>query len=94
MVEEIRRIVEESGITGVDDSSWVEQKEWRARRQELEIKVGNEHLAFTHAEICSLGDVEKSADPEGLRRFYCLAQDLKRLVLSLISLHFKVKPIP
>lgn len=93
VVEEIRRIVEESKISSVDDSSWV-KPEWKARRQELEIKIGNEHLAFTHAEIGSLLDVQKSADPEGLRRFYYLAQDLKRLVLSLISLHFKVRPIP
>lgn len=31
-----------------------------------------------------------SADPEGLRVFYYLVQDLKALVFSLISLHFKV----
>ena len=93
VVEEIRRIVEDSQITSVDDSSWVEP-DWKSRRQELEIKIGNEHLAFTHAEIGSLLDVDKSADPEGLRHFYYLARDLKRLVLSLISLHFKVKPIP
>lgn len=32
-------------------------------------------------------------DPEGLRVFYYLVQDLKCLVFSLISLHFKIKPI-
>lgn len=35
----------------------------------------------------------ESADPEGLRVFYYLVQDLKALVFSLISLHFKVCPI-
>ena len=35
-------------------------------------------------------DVTESADPEGLRVFYYLVQDLKALVFSLISLHFKV----
>lgn len=35
-------------------------------------------------------DVTESADPEGLRVFYYLVQDLKTLVFSLISLHFKV----
>jgi hypothetical protein len=34
--------------------------------------------------------VTESADPEGLRVFYYLVQDLKALVFSLISLHFKV----
>ncbi len=32
-------------------------------------------------------------DPEGLRAFYYLVQDLKCFVLSLISLHFKINPI-
>lgn len=32
-------------------------------------------------------------DPEGLRVFYYLVQDLKCLVFSLIGLHFKIKPI-
>jgi len=41
------------------------------------------------AKIGSLVDVTDSADPEGLRVFYYLVQDLKALVFSLISLHFK-----
>ena len=93
VVEEIRRIVDESQITSVDDSNWKEPDR-ACRRQELEIKIGNEHLAFTCAEIGSLLDVQKSSDPEGLKLFYYLAQDLKCLVFSLISLHFKIKPIP
>jgi len=42
------------------------------------------------AKIGSLVDVTESEDPEGLRVFYYLVQDLKALVFSLISLHFKV----
>ncbi len=42
------------------------------------------------AKIGSMVDVTESADPEGLRVFYYLIQDLKALVFSLISLHFKV----
>lgn len=42
------------------------------------------------AKIGSLVDVTESADPEGLRVFYYLVQDLKALVFSLIALHFKV----
>ena len=43
------------------------------------------------AKIGSLLDVQGSKDPEGLRTFYFLIQDLKCLVFSLISLHFKVR---
>ena len=45
---------------------------------------------FQTAKIGSLADVTDSEDPEGLRVFYYLVQDLKALVFSLISLHFKV----
>jgi protein mago nashi len=94
VVEEIRRIVLDSRITSVDDSTWERMKDRSTRRQELEIKIGNEHLAFTCPEILSLIDVQKSSDPEGLKLFYYLVQDLKCLIFSLITLHFKIKPIP
>lgn len=40
--------------------------------------------------IGSLVDVQNSKDPDGLRILYYLVQDVKCLVLSLISMHFKV----
>jgi protein mago nashi len=92
VVEEIRRMVLESRIESVDDSTWERMKDRATRRQELEIKIGNEHLAFTCPEILSLLDVEKSPDPQGMKLFYYLAQDVKCLVFSLISLHFKLNP--
>ena len=63
-------------------------------RQELEVISNGEHISFTCAKIGSLLDVQESKDPEGLRCFYYLVQDLKCAVFSLISLHFKIKPIP
>ena len=71
------------------------------------------HRLYTKtAKIGSLLDIPDSEDPEGLRVFYYLVQDLKVIVLhhlsrrpftdrrsfqclifSLISLHFKIKPI-
>lgn len=61
--------------------------------QELEIVIGDEHISFTTSKTGSLLDVNQSKDPEGLRGFYYLVQDLKCLVFSLIGLHFKIKPI-
>jgi len=43
--------------------------------------------------VCSLLSVIVCRDPEGLRTFYYLVQDLKCLVFSLIGLHFKINPI-
>lgn len=91
VVEEVKRIIVESKITQVDDQNWEEPE---TRQQELEIKLGNVHVSFTCAEIGSLADIQKSTDPEGLKTFYYLTQDLKCLVLSLITMHFKVRPIP
>ena len=90
-----------------DDSNW--PKKDIVGKQELEIRIGNDHIAFevsilaknlvyssTHwfytffkktAKIGSLVDIQDSEDPEGLRVFYYLVQDLKVGVLN-ISLGF------
>ena len=93
-----------------DDTKWPQKN--KDGRQELEIRLGNEHISFEvcvspflfsypiltimifqTAKIGSLVDVNESEDPEGLRVFYYLVQDLKALVFSLISLHFKVRAL-
>jgi hypothetical protein len=58
-----------------DDTNW--PKKNIVGKQELEIRVGNDHIAFETAKIGSLVDVQDSEDPEGLRVFYYLVQDLK-----------------
>jgi hypothetical protein len=42
------------------------------------------------AKIGCLLDVQESKDPDGLRAFYYLVQDIKCFVFSLIALHFRV----
>ncbi|CAN6196338.1 unnamed protein product [Urochloa humidicola] len=91
VVREARRIVEQSEVMKEDDRHWPRPN--HIGRQELEIIMDNEHISFTTSKIGSLMDVQKSKDPDGLRMFYYLVQDLKCFVFSLISLHFKIKPI-
>ena len=74
-----------------DDRLWPEPDV--VGKQELELVVGNDHVSFTTSKIGSLLDVAESKDPDGLKIFYYLVQDLKCFVFSLISLHFKIKPI-
>jgi len=74
-----------------DDANWPEAD--RVGCQELEVVYGKEHICFRTTKIGSLMDVQNSSDPEGLKVFYYLVQDLKCLVFSLITLHFKIKPI-
>eukprot|EP01033_Poteriospumella_lacustris_P014371 gene14371-10269_t len=92
VIEEIKRIIRESDVTNSDDSKWPAPD--KDGRQELEVRMDREHISFTSAKIGSLMNVQDSEDPEGYRNFYYLIQDLKCLILSLISLHFKIKPIP
>mmetsp|Transcript_53077 Transcript_53077/g.88126 ORF Transcript_53077/g.88126 Transcript_53077/m.88126 type:complete len:147 (-) Transcript_53077:314-754(-) len=91
VLAELRRIIEESEIVREDDKHWPEPD--RNGRQEFEVVLGNHHISFATAKIGSLLDVQESKDPEGLRIFYYLVQDLKCLVFSLIGLHFRIKPI-
>ncbi|KAJ1620284.1 Mago nashi protein [Pavlovales sp. CCMP2436] len=91
VVQELRRVVAESEITSEDDNQWPTADV--NGRQELEVVVNGEHISFVTTKIGSLLDVQESKDPEGLRVFYYLVQDIKCLVFSLIGLHFRVKPI-
>eukprot|EP00831_Metopus_contortus_P028514 TRINITY_DN23673_c0_g1_i1.p2 TRINITY_DN23673_c0_g1~~TRINITY_DN23673_c0_g1_i1.p2 ORF type:complete len:129 (-),score=35.28 TRINITY_DN23673_c0_g1_i1:85-471(-) len=80
----------ESEIVKEDDKDWPRPNE--VGKQELEIILGKDHVSFVTSKFGSFRDVEESKDPEGLRVFYYLTQDLKCLIISLISLHFRIKP--
>ena len=91
VMKEVKRIVADSQILREDDREWPEGD--KVGSQELEIVCGEDHASFTTAKIGSLLDVQSSKDPEGLRCFYYLVQDLKCMVFSLINLHMKIEPI-
>jgi protein mago nashi len=55
--------------------------------------LGDDHVTLSTTKIGSLLDVQSSKDPEGMRVFYYVVQDLKALVFSLINLHVKLRPI-
>ena len=100
VVNEFKRIIMDAEIlkyyfifliilfTREDDNLW--PKSDKMGKQELEIVLGNDHIAFETSKLGSLVEVDSSKDPEGLKLFYFLLQDLKCLVFSLIGLHFKV----
>lgn len=44
LVAEIKRIIKDSEITKEDDSRWPQKN--KDGRQELEIRMGNEHIQF------------------------------------------------
>ena len=91
VVDDIIRIIEESEIMKQDDSKC--PVPGTGGRQELEIKIGDDHICFVTSKIGSFIDVQESNDPEGMRVLYYLVQDIKCFVFSLITLHFRVKPV-
>ncbi len=90
MIEEIKKIVEDSKIMEQDDSQWPEPND--QGKQELIIEFGQKDKKLRSAKIGSFTEVLRSADPKGMEIFYYLVRDLKCLFLSLIGLHFKIKP--
>lgn len=91
VLEEVKRIIEDSELLKEDDNNWPMPD--RVGRQELEIVMGSEHISFTTTKLGSLLQVQQSQDPEGLRIFYYLVQDLKCFVFSAMSSHFKIQPL-
>lgn len=92
LLHQLAEIVKESEILQEDDKLWPQPD--AVGRQELEIVMDGVHVSFTCSKIGSLNEIGESKDPEGLRVLYYLVQDLKCLVFSLISLHFKVSSPP
>lgn len=90
-INQLKEIIINSEILQQDDQSWPEPD--RSGKQELEIILDQDHISFSTAKVGSLVEVNKSKDPEGLKTFYYLSQDLKCFIFSLITLHFKIKPI-
>lgn len=91
-LEELQKIIRDSTVLKGDDTLWPAPDD--IGRQELEIKLDSEHISFTCAKLGALSDCHASQDPEGVQSFYYLVQDLKSFIFSIISLHFKIKPIP
>eukprot|EP00914_Ancora_sagittata_P022085 GHVO01043948.1.p2 GENE.GHVO01043948.1~~GHVO01043948.1.p2 ORF type:complete len:149 (+),score=19.61 GHVO01043948.1:939-1385(+) len=91
VMQELRKMIEEAEILAEDDELWPVPD--RVGKQELEIVKGKTHISFSTSKIGSLSDVTNSKNPDGLRVFYYLVQDLKCLVFSLITLHFRIKPV-
>jgi len=71
-----------------DDENWPAPD--KIGKQDLDIRLGNKEIFFRTAQIGSYLDVQQSKDPEGLKTFYYLVQDLKCFVFALIGLHFRV----
>merc|ERR1711904_283392 len=75
VIQELIRIIENSELLEEDDDTWPVPN--RSGRQELEVVLGDIHISFCTRKIGSLFDVDNTQDPEGLKLFYYLVQDIK-----------------
>ena len=91
VMSEMKRLVDESRITAVDDAQWPMPD--RGGRQELEICSNGVHLSLCTNKISQQAEIAASKDPEGLQAFLFLVQDLRTMALTLISLHHKIRPV-
>ncbi|KAI0259518.1 mago nashi [Gloeopeniophorella convolvens] len=90
VVKELKRIVEQSEIIKEDDTNW--PKKNIVGKQELEIRVGTTTSRSRLRKSARWSTSKTARTPRPARILY-LVQDLKCLIFSLISLHFKIKPI-
>lgn len=85
VLDQVLKMIHDSKIMEQNDHNWPKPKD---DKQELEINH-NGHVSFVTKKINSSLDLKV----DGLQKFHYFVLDLKCLVLSLISLHFKVNPI-
>ena len=91
MIDEFIKIIDDAEITRENEKLWPMPN--KVGKIELIVRHGETEWKGRTCKLGSLSEVNQSKDPEGLRIFYYLVQDLKTLVLSIMSLHFKIKPI-
>jgi protein mago nashi len=91
VVDELRRIVRQSGVMQTDDSNWPVPD--RGGRQELEIVIDGQHISFATNKISTSPEIAETSDPEGLTKFVQLVQDAKLMLQTLIAMHHKLNAI-
>ena len=91
VIEELKKIIRSSKILEADDTNWPNPD--RGGRQELEILTDQQHISFSTNKTALMAEILDSKDPDGLSRFFYLAQDLKQLVLSMVAIHHRIKPV-
>eukprot|EP01139_Manchomonas_bermudensis_P021571 Amastigsp_a683326_75.p2 type:complete len:151 gc:universal Amastigsp_a683326_75:685-233(-) len=88
--DELREIIAETGILGLDDASWPLGS---GDSEEIEVVLGDDHVSFTTDATLTTAAIEASADPRGLRAFRAFGTAIKELATSLTRAHYNPRPI-
>jgi protein mago nashi len=92
ILDEVKRIILESKILEQEDKKWPKPNNILGS-QELEIIYKKQHIFFSTCKIGTFADIKNSKDPIGLEILYYLVSDLKCFLLTLMNMHFKIKPV-
>jgi len=91
VLDQIKETIRSSGILDITDSKWPKSSE-ATGTHEMEIILEGKYLWLETRKLSSRNDVVGSDDPEGLSIFFSLSEDIKELLLTLVSVHFKSSP--
>jgi len=92
ILDEVKKIIVNSKIFEQEDKKWPRPNNILGS-QELEIIYKNQHIFFSTCKIGTFADIKNSKDPVGLEILYYLVSDLKCFLLTLMNMHFKIKPV-
>lgn len=94
VVEELKRMVDESEIMDERDKNWPMPDDTETK---LEIEFGSgrktKYVKLTTHKLVSIAKIMETKDPEGLKNFFHLTSDLRVFFMNLITIMYKVKPL-
>ena len=92
ILDEVKKMIINSKIFEQEDKKWPRPNNILGS-QELEIIYKKQHIFFSTCKIGTFADIKNSKDPVGLEILYYLVSDLKCFLLTLMNMHFKIKPV-
>ena len=92
ILDEVKKMIVNSKIFEQEDKKWPRPNNILGS-QELEIIYKKQHIFFSTCKIGTFADIKNSKDPVGLEILYYLVSDLKCFLLTLMNMHFKIKPV-
>ncbi len=87
VVAELERVIRHSEVLQCDDRDWVRPDSEGS--QELEVRLGRHHVKLKTRHLASAGKISDAS----LKCFFYATQDLKSLLLNLIAVHYKRRPL-
>ena len=90
LLEHIKTLIDESDIYSCSDRDWPRPDETSLK---LEVEIGKKYTKLSTHKLVSVAKVNQAKDAEGLKKFFHLTSDLRMLLMNIITINYKVKPL-